>query len=328
METHILVTAVCISIVCVAASIISTHSIYHLCIKDSSAWIDKIYRNLTIMITLSFTTSTMTDLLHIILYFYSTSGVMSYDTYSKFLLPIVLIADVLYFIGDILFYILILLRIHVPFEISRNILWFLSFMIIIFAISSIVYCTVLGIFLFDPGYKEHIHYFGPLYTILIFGDFILNATIFIIFAKKMKRIISNVDPSLSDKAQRNVNLISNTVTKHCVLFGIAMSINQAFYAINLYERLTNSLWNVGCWTCEIYSIRAFENIVNIIVLWLVLRINYDKYICLCGCCHRCIGKCCYRDIASNVISDNPYLVLNDSEDEITERAKVSSIEMQ
>ena len=105
----------------------------------------------------------------------------------------------------------------------------------------------------------------------------------------MKNTVSGADTTVSMEIQKSVNLISNTVTKHCVLFGIAMIMNQAFLVVDLHGNATNSF--IYSWYKQFaFSVRALENLVNIAVLWLVLRINYDKYICLCGSCHRCMGK--------------------------------------
>ena len=140
------------------------------------------------------------------------------------------------------------------------------------------------------------------------GDFVLNVMILSIFIKKMRRIISDVDSTLSQATEQNVNLISNTVTKHSLLFGIAMIMNQAFYAVSFYGVIANA-WRHTGFKDFVYSTRSLENIMNVTVLWLVLRANYNKYICLCGCCHKCIGKCCFKNMDSKAICDNPYIKL-------------------
>ena len=56
------------------------------------------------------------------------------------------------------------------------------------------------------------------------NDFMLNMTIFI-----MKQMVKDVDVTSSESAERNVNLISNIVVKHFLLFGIAMIIKQACF---------------------------------------------------------------------------------------------------
>ena len=61
-----------------------------------------------------------------------------------------------------------------------------------------------------------------------------------------------------------------------------------------------------------YCIRTLENITNVLVLWLILRINYNKYICLCRWCHQCIGSCCFKNLYSVIMIDNPYFELQDN----------------
>ena len=75
--------------------------------------------------------------------------------------------------------------------------------------------------------------------------------------------------------------------------------------MNVIGNVVFSEWPTW-WKNFVYSERALENIVNVIVLWLILRVNYNKYICLCGCCHKCIGKCCFKNMDTINMVDNPY----------------------
>ena len=278
--------------------LISFQAIYILCYKDSSEWIDKTYRNLTILIMIFFTASTISDLLHSLLLdniFGIEANHINEDITT-------LIATACYFIGDVMFYAMILLRIAVPFSVNKYILGFLSFIIVIFIGAAILFCILINLFFHDATIQL---YLVIVDIILMSIDFVLNVTILIIFAAKMKTTISEVDETLSMQMEKSVNLISNTVTKHCVLFGIAMIMNQAFLVVDLHGNATNSF--IYSWYKHFaFSVRALENLVNIIVLWLVLKVNYDKYICLCGSCHRCMGKCCFKSIESDTIVENPY----------------------
>ena len=146
------------------------------------------------------------------------------------------------------------------------------------------------------------------------NDFILNAAIWITFATKMRGILTDLDPSISE-TRKNVNLISNTVTKHCILFGIALVMNQGFYVVGIYGDLANAYDSYAWYAFLLYSIRALENIVNVVVLWLILRVNYGKYIGLCGYCHNCVAKCCFKNIDSKIVSENPYIEWDSMGDE-------------
>ena len=169
------------------------------------------------------------------------------------------------------------------------------------------YCIFVVFWFLTQNFK--IIWFLGVHIALMSLDFTLNVVIFTIFTTKMKGMVANIDSSVSDKVQKDVELISNTVTKHCILFGIAMFMNQAFYSIALYGAIVDAWANTRFKNLG-YSVRAFENILNVIVLWLLLSINYSKYICLCRCCHQCIGKCCFKNIDSRNMVKNPYLELD------------------
>ena len=130
-----------------------------------------------------------------------------------------------------------------------------------------------------------------------------------VFASKMRHMIIDVGPSLSTQVERNVNLISHTLIKHSLLFGIAMIMNQCFFIADLYLGIADAYEDI--WFLYIvYSMRSLENVTNILVLWLVLRVNYEKYICLCKPCHKCIGKCCFKNVDTRIMVENPYFELD------------------
>ena len=142
LDPKLLITIRLISTVCLALSLVLLHIIYRVCDKDSSKWIDQTYRNLTVIVALSFTLSSIVDLIHIIDIYYT--GVV-------FNTPLVIIADGLYFIGDAMFYILILMRITIPFEVNKCMVIFLSLIIVVFSITGILYC--IGIYF--ASYRHH-----------------------------------------------------------------------------------------------------------------------------------------------------------------------------
>ena len=148
-------TVLGMAVLCFTALVISVHTIYNLCVKDSSHWIDPTYKNLTISIILLFTACSITDLMHILIDF-------SYENENI----ITVIADGFYFIADIMFYIVIILRIHVPFGLKRFTLCLLSFAIATFIVTAAIFC--IGIFLFGDDDA----YFNILYTVLICNDVI------------------------------------------------------------------------------------------------------------------------------------------------------------
>ena len=104
--------------------------------------------------------------------------------------------------------------------------------------------------------------------------------------------------------------MTNVVAKQSVLFGIGIITNQAFLTtifINTFVE-PDMFFIVQVYTS---CAQAFELSVNVLILWLVLRNNYNKYICLCKCCHIGMAKCCFKNIESNKVVRNPYLELWD-----------------
>ena len=300
---HLLVI-IWVAIVSIATTVISICTVYRLCRPDSPKWIDKTYRNLTIIVTILFTASAIWDFLHILL----ISPLLSITITPTIENIITFAASATYLIGDNSFYVLILMRIYVPFELSKCITYFLTFCMVIFFVDIIVWCWGCFGMSFAGGLEWLI-----IHSITMIIDLILNVTVFTVFISKMRRMITDIDASLSREAARNVNLISNTIIKHSILFGVAMIINQSFYSVCVYGD-TLVLWTYEEFKDIVYSVRGLENIVNIVVLWLLLRVNYDQYICFCGCCHRCIGKCCFKDIDSKQLEINPYLELKGVEE--------------
>ena len=192
-DLNLLLTTCWVAIICFVAIIVSCHMIYQLCVIDSSDWINKTYRNLTIMIALLLTSSTIADLMHI--------------TLINYILPedpqiIPAVADELYFIGNITFYVLVLMQISIPFEVKKYIIYLLICLIIIFGIASVIY---------EVLFFDLISSWNIVTIILMSIDFILNFTILTIFTVKIRHMISDIDPASSEAVQKNVNLISNTV---------------------------------------------------------------------------------------------------------------------
>ncbi len=64
--------------------------------------------------------------------------------------------------------------------------------------------------------------------------------------------------------------------KHCVLFVIAPIMNQGF----VITLITFCTYQHHIPAVIIYVVLAEENITNILVLWLILRNNYNQYICV------------------------------------------------
>ena len=288
--------AIFIGVCLIPMIIITSRTLYELyCNGDALLWISKSQRNLIVIIMISFTLTSVTDLTHITLRYINPSLPKQ---------PFYFVADGLYFFGNILFYILVLLVIALPFEMSKWAKRILSFIIFIFAVTSIVYLA------FCFLYPDQDIHWAFITTTLSIEDIILSPFILLIFICKMKKTIIHIDPTLSIETEQNVDLMSNVITKHVVLFGMAMIVNQGFYTAVTVTSQQAQYYQVVHYYIA-YMVRGVENVTNIFILWLILRINYDKYIKYCKCCHKCIGKCCFKNIANKSEIDNPYRELSD-----------------
>eukprot|EP01084_Bolivina_argentea_P159554 277868_1 len=273
---------------------------YSLYIKDSSIWINRTYRNLTMISMLSFTMTSIGDCIHLKLFSESISqNSIIVSNISENITKASI--DFIYFVGNIVFYILILLRISQPFELKSCIYYSLVILILISAIVSIFYCAAV---FFILSTERQITYTIPASIALSIDDFILNSVISFIFIDKMRKTIANIDPTVSETAEKNVNLIVNVIIKHSVLFGFAIFVNQGWAIMNILTTTYSvEVFKLGMEYC----VRALENLTNILVLWLMLRINYNKYICICKYCHLCIGQWCMEHSKTSVTLHNPYL---------------------
>ena len=108
--------------------------------------------------------------------------------------------------------------------------------------------------------------------------------------------------------------MTNVVAKHGLLFGIAIFINPWYLIVIVlctFKFVTDGFYSNFA-LLSIPSTQTLECTVNVIVSWLVLRINYDKYIYLCKSCHICMIRCCFKDMNINMKKsvDNPYDLLD------------------
>ena len=117
------------------------------------------------------------------------------------------------------------------------------------------------------------------------NDALLNVILFILFIYKLRQI-SIVSQTFSDD-QNNISYQTNktlhVITRHCVLFGIAILSNQLFYTsgyiISFYPPTNNTLIGI------VYQLRGFENMINVTVLYLSMALNNDFYQKICSICH-------------------------------------------
>ena len=313
LDTALWISTSWMSLCCVVALLITCHSIFHLCVRDSSEWISKLYRNITISIMTVLTISSVSILMRIVVSFYLLRNV-EISVWHLWWKSLSGVADISYFTGNILFYIMILLRIHIPFRLGKS-LYVFSALIFVSAAISVVYCVCLFLFN-DPKYND---YWRAIYLTLSAVDFILNTYLLLLFTYKMKQTVRDMHGASSGAGQAaKAKLISNVMTKHCLLFSIAIMANQCFcmaqvqasYAIDNADLSLDTSWIRVMFVPS--GAMSLEIVANVAVLWLILQVNYERYIRMCGCCHVCVAKCCLKnDGDRRAIVENPYVPLQD-----------------
>ena len=208
---------------------------------------------------------------------------------------------VFYHFGNITFFLLLLSKIRRSFQIKRCSMNFLLFLLLLSTIFSALFCFEILYFGGNTSnYEWEDLYLYPTSIALLVCDFTLNFSLLILFIHKIKNKDSIEGlPSILDVAINESDYgdtrrkIWNVMIKHCILFGTSLLANQLWYimiTINLSYRY--QLQDRGISFLEEHTIRCIENCVNIFILWLVLRINNDKYVSLCKFCHSCALKCC------------------------------------
>ena len=200
-------------------------------------------------------------------------------------------ADAVYYLGAISFYIIAILRLNKVFtntsyEINTYYLVFIYTLIFISICTAIYYCLIVAILL--GGNSERVmhnffKYDGPATILLMIIDFILNSNLMILFVYKLRQLL------ISTQYLSSTSMI-DVMTRHTILFGIAIGTNQLFFmslVIGIFD---------GTLTWFVYIFRSTENLINIIVLYLSLSINRDVYMRFCGKLNNMMKACCVNQI--------------------------------
>ena len=130
-------------------------------------------------------------------------------------------------------------------------------------------------------------------------DLMLNISLLYLFISKLKEILevrllncdiySIVNESGRDidsgVSQQSVDLL-RLMTRHTILFGIAIITNQIWYITVLIQYYRNYRLYFSD-----FCFRALENLCNCIVLFMGLRKNLKYYMCLCSCCDKRMEIC-------------------------------------
>ena len=276
---------------------LTSHSMYILCYQGSSRWIHITQKYQTLFIMVSYTLCTCTQFLLILSrYFFNSNWLENNWVHVLFFY----IKDISYWIGRYFFYVLLVNRVLTPFDLGKVIFYSLRFIIFISAIAIACYLFLLAFF------NQYSDLWRTFCIILVCNGVVLSVFVWIIYIKETKQTLFGIDPTTSLLAETNVIIMVNIVAKHGLLFGIAIIFNPGYLIISAL-----SSYDQDGYYSDLYALggaftQSLEGIINVLVLWLLLRKNYDIYIRLCRCCHISCAKCCFKNVDSRKIVENPY----------------------
>ena len=171
-------------------------------------------------------------------------------------------------------------------------------------ICSAKWCYIIIYYSGQSGATMDAHLVLVSYPLLI-CDFVLNLSLFTLFIYKIKQkdTIEGVEvaddlssmSAGSDHYNYNTKAIWNVMIKHCILIGIALISNQAWYVTMIIGAVNESDTKPSSTLIKDYTARTLENTINIVILWLILKVNNNKYVYLCKCWHSCILKYCMKE---------------------------------
>ena len=209
---------------------------------------------------------------------------------------IMAITDILYYIASISFYIILIMRVYFSFQdsvykLNKYFLYLLCILILASILLCIIYLITLFIYLPD-GMKEFLNStkWIAISFVIIWSS--LDILLSIIFIYKLWQVIISLDIDIvNNNDNNNFDKIINLITRHCILFGLAIIAN--IIVLFAYIYLTFIINNII--TILIFYIsRTFENLFIIIALFLSLNINHFIYNKLCKYFHSCFLNCCIK----------------------------------
>ena len=261
---------------------------YQLYIKNGSVSVSRSSKRLTMITMLCYSISTLGDVIHLILryQFYLTSPI-----WNKPEAYLAGVKDIIYYSGNVTFFLLIFMQIKTSFQVSKYIMYYLSILLAVEIICSIIYSYIITYFAGATLVVAASRNVATSY-VLSCNDFLLKMSLLILFVYKIRNrdSMEGVQVGYDDDSdpEDNRKAIWNVMIKHCLLFGIALCVNQTWY-------ITTILETTGYAVLVDYSVRSVGNVINIYILWLALKVNDRKYVYLCECWHKCILKCCMKE---------------------------------
>eukprot|EP01084_Bolivina_argentea_P287768 493795_1 len=167
--------------------ILSSMFIMHLICKilvTNSSRMTSFFRNATIISSIGCTMCIYGDLIHFII-----SMTMDIDLLSPEHTILIVISNIAYYIGCILFYILLVMRVYIAFkntqyELSQCLYYSLWFLIIISILASISHIFIM---IFVNEKQKTITVRTP-FIILMINDALLNIILFVLFIYKLRKV--------------------------------------------------------------------------------------------------------------------------------------------
>ena len=246
---------------------------------------------------LAYTICAILDIVHMVLRY---KYYLDYDIYNSTEQYIAASNDIVYYLANFTFFVLLFLRIQTSFQLSRCNICYLLLLLTISTIGSIVYCFIMFYKIADSTADMYSYTARITYSLSI-SDFILNLSFFVLFIHKIQNKDSTEGMEIADDMESvhsqnsEQKAIWNLMIKHCVLFGIAMISNQLFYISMIIIQSEDHNSSISYAFPKWYTTRSFDNMINVVIFWLVLKVNNAKYLHLCKCWHLCILKYCLKE---------------------------------
>ena len=295
----------CISIMILfilADIILCIITIYQLYFTNSYIWISTNFKILTILTMLLYCLCTIGDTTQMIIKYKYYPQSEEWDLFSAYFATS---KDAIYFFGTGTFFMLLIMRIKKSFQLSKCIMIYLSILLIILIICCIVYCFFVIYSAQKPENTMQAYWYKATYPVSV-TDFVLSLSLLILFIYKIRNKdnmegmeicdnLASIDYDGRMDLDADKTAIWNVMIKHCVLFGIASLSTQIWYITGFVTIPAISIITLPSELLIQYTGRAITNAINIVILWLALKLNNDKYIYLCKCWHKCILKYCMKE---------------------------------
>eukprot|EP01084_Bolivina_argentea_P097607 175459_1 len=267
---------------------------------------------LTVTGVISCTVSSIGDTIHI-----SHALLSNIQILSQKLTIYLAISDIFLFVGNIAFYALLITRVQVAFsdsvhKLNKCFLFILWLLVAIICIGNCAYILLL-VFYLNFYHINTFDYNGFIASVIIFIEFILDIVLSIIFIYKLCQVFVSIDAMIDhysfsrSKISRSKNSIAfimrsktaphivNTITRHCILFTIAISANMIVFVAFVFI-VFNKTFTLSHKSYMVipYIARQLEDLCMVIVLFLNLNVNHSIYNKICKICHVGCLNCCVK----------------------------------